>query len=158
MLAPAIFRPCLTAPSRQGGERNRRFATEPVALEDFLTMASCRTMRAAFALLAIACVSGCESQGGPPGIAAAAAPPALNDPSAPQPRSATYACADGASVTIENLGSSVRVTEADGSSEDLPASPANQNSRYGEAHDAIVLDGREALVMKGGATPLACTR
>ena len=70
----------------------------------------------------------------------------------------TYNCEDGASMTIENLGSSVRVMGADGSSEELPASPANQNSRYGEAHDAVVLDGKEALVMKGNATPLACTR
>jgi hypothetical protein len=142
------------------GVRNRRFrhGGTPVALEDFLAMASSRMLRAALALLAIACVAGCESQGNPSGVALAAAPPALNDMSAPQPRSATYACADGASVTIENLGSSVRVTDADGGSEELPASPANQNSRYGEAHDAIVLDGREALVMKGGATPLTCTR
>ncbi|WP_421915585.1 hypothetical protein [Mesorhizobium sp.] len=78
--------------------------------------------------------------------------------SSPQPRSATYRCADGATMTIENLGSSVHVVEADGASEDLPASPANQNSRYGQAHDAIVIDGREALVMKGGKTPLTCTR
>jgi hypothetical protein len=76
----------------------------------------------------------------------------------PQPRSATYTCADGARITIENLGTSVRVLGPDGASEDLPASPANQNSRFGAAHDAIVIDGRDALVMKGGATPLTCTR
>lgn len=76
----------------------------------------------------------------------------------PQPRTATYTCADGARITIENLGTSVRVLGPDGASEDLPASPANQNSRFGEAHDAIVIDGRDALVMKGGATPLTCTR
>lgn len=121
-------------------------------------MASCRTLQAALALLAVACVAGCESQGNPPSLAVAAAPPGLTDMSAPQPRSATYNCEDGASMTIENLGSSVRVMGADGSSEELPASPANQNSRYGEAHDAVVLDGKDALVMKGNATPLACTR
>ncbi|TIP64534.1 MAG: hypothetical protein E5X63_47055, partial [Mesorhizobium sp.] len=70
----------------------------------------------------------------------------------------TYTCADGARITIENLGTSVRVLGPDGASEDLPASPANQNSRFGAAHDAIVIDGRDALVMKGGATPLTCTR
>jgi hypothetical protein len=41
---------------------------------------------------------------------------------------------------------------------ELPAAPDNQRSRYGEAHDAIVLDGREALVMKSGKPPLTCTR
>jgi hypothetical protein len=75
-----------------------------------------------------------------------------------QPRMATYNCADGGRMTIENLGTSVRVLGPDGVSEDLPASPANQSSRFGEAHDAIVIDGRDALVMKGGATPLTCTR
>ncbi|CAH2409475.1 hypothetical protein [Mesorhizobium escarrei] len=76
----------------------------------------------------------------------------------PQPRTATYSCADGARITIENLGTSVRVLGPDGASEDLPASPANQSSRFGAAHDAIVIDGRDALVMKSGKTPLTCTR
>jgi len=80
------------------------------------------------------------------------------DMTAPQPRTATYNCADGGRITIQNLGSSLHVLAADGTAEDLPASPANQNSRYGIAHDAIVIDGREALVMKGGKTPLTCTR
>ncbi|WP_352530064.1 MULTISPECIES: hypothetical protein [unclassified Mesorhizobium] len=71
---------------------------------------------------------------------------------------ATYKCADGGIMTIENLGTSVRVLGPDGTSAELPASPANQTSRYGEAHDAIVIDGRDALVMKGGASPVVCTR
>lgn len=61
-------------------------------------------------------------------------------------------------MTVENLGTSVRVIGADGVSEELPASPANQSSRFGESHDAIVIDGRDALVMKGGASPVTCTR
>ncbi|MFD2056523.1 hypothetical protein ACFSQT_26625 [Mesorhizobium calcicola] len=77
---------------------------------------------------------------------------------APQPRTATYNCADGGRMTIENLGTSVRVLSSDGTSEDLQASPANQNSRYEQAHDAIVIDGREALVMKTGSTPVTCKR
>ena len=76
----------------------------------------------------------------------APSPPA--DAAAPQPRTATYSCADGGMITIENLGTSLRVLGPDGASEDLPASPANQTSRFGEAHDAIVIDGRDALVMK----------
>ncbi|MFD1982189.1 hypothetical protein ACFSOZ_05730 [Mesorhizobium newzealandense] len=83
---------------------------------------------------------------------------AVTDVSAPQPRTATYTCADGGRMTIENLGTSVRVLGADGVSEDLPASPANQHSRFGQEHDAIVIDGREALVMKAGSTPVTCTR
>lgn len=82
----------------------------------------------------------------------------VSDVTGPQPRTATYSCADGGRMTIENLGTSVRVLGADGVSEELPASPANQSSRYGQAHDAIVIDGRDALVMKAGARPLACKR
>ncbi|MFB9982150.1 hypothetical protein ACFSQQ_30685 [Mesorhizobium kowhaii] len=83
---------------------------------------------------------------------------AVTDVSAPQPRTATYTCADGVRMTIENLGTSVRVVGPDGASEDMLASPANQNSRYEQAHDAIVIDGREALVMKAGSTPVTCKR
>jgi hypothetical protein len=80
------------------------------------------------------------------------------DLTAPQPRTATYNCAGGGTMTIENFGTSVRVVGPDGASQDLPASPANQSSRFGAAHDAIVIDGRDALVMKGGVEPLTCTR
>ncbi len=83
---------------------------------------------------------------------------AVTDVSAPQPRTATYNCGGGGTMTIENLGTSVHVEGPNGMSEDLQASPANQNSRYQQAHDAIVIDGREALVMKAGSTPLTCKR
>ncbi|WP_319944218.1 hypothetical protein [Mesorhizobium sp. AR10] len=106
-------------------------------------------------LVAAACVPQPPKAGN--SVAGALAPTAA-DVSAPQPRIATYNCADGGKMTIENLGTSVHVLSPDGTSEDLPASPANQSSRFGEAHDAIVIDGRDALVMKGGATPLTCTR
>jgi hypothetical protein len=75
-----------------------------------------------------------------------------------QPNVATYACADGGMMTIENLGTSLKLMGPDGVAEEMPASPANQKSRYGAEHDAIVLDGKEALVMKAGQTPLTCTR
>ena len=87
--------------------------------------------------------------------------PAINvtQDSAPQPRTATYNCADGDRMTIENLGNSIRVTGSDGAiEEELPASPANQNSRFGAEHDAVVIDGRDALIMKGGHTPITCKR
>lgn len=92
-----------------------------------------------------------------PGAPSTAAPITV-DTAAPQPRTATYNCADGGRMTIQNLGTSLHVLAADGTAEDLPASPANQNSRFGIAHDAIVIDGRDALVMKGGKTPLTCKR
>jgi hypothetical protein len=78
---------------------------------------------------------------------------------APQPRTATYTCAGGGSMTIENLGASIHVRDSDGAiDEELPASPANQNSRFGAEHDAVVIDGRDALIMKGGRTPVTCKR
>jgi hypothetical protein len=92
-----------------------------------------------------------------PGAPSTAAP-IIVDTAVPQPRTATYNCADGGRITIENLGTALHVLGPDGTAEDLPASPANQNSRYGAAHDAIVIDGREALVMKGGKTPVTCKR
>jgi hypothetical protein len=75
-----------------------------------------------------------------------------------QPRTATYNCADGGMITIENLGASVRVTGADEEPIELPAAPASQTTRYGEQPYALVLDGRDALFMKSGQEPLACTR
>ncbi|MER8631908.1 hypothetical protein NKH55_19335 [Mesorhizobium opportunistum] len=73
---------------------------------------------------------------------------------------ATYGCGNGSAITIQNLGSSLRVIEPDGATEEFVASPANQSSRYQEAatHNAIVIDGREALVMKRGSTPRTCRR
>jgi hypothetical protein len=115
-------------------------------------------------MAAVACVqqTGAPKAGNTvaaPGSLAATPPTsAATDVNALQPRTATYNCADGGMMTIQNLGTSVRVLGPDGIGEDLPASPANQSSRFGEAHDAIVIDGRDALVMKGGAAPLTCTR
>lgn len=75
-----------------------------------------------------------------------------------QPRMSSYNCADGGRITIENLGSLVRVVDADGTGMELPAAPATQRSRYGEGADAIVIEGREVLLMRGGKTPQTCTR
>ncbi|MER8464260.1 hypothetical protein [Mesorhizobium sp. M1396] len=130
-------------------------------------MALGRTFRATLALSPLLIAMACVPQGNEPKAGnkiAALASPALSaggtvtDVTAPQPRTATYSCADGGRITIENLGTSVHVAGSDGASEDLQASPANQNSRYEQAHDAIVIDGREALVMKAGSTPVTCKR
>lgn len=98
---------------------------------------------------------------------AAVAPPAsatkiTTDLTAPRSTvgMATYGCGNGSAITIQNLGSSLHVIEPDGATEEFVASPANQSSRYQEAatHNAIVIDGREALVMKRGSTPQTCKR
>ena len=133
-----------------------------------------------FPLLAV--VAACVPQDGAPKAAnvvspapaqqpvAAAAPPASAPPATKittdltAPRSmvgtATYGCGNGSAITIQNLGSSLRVIEPGGATEEFVASPANQSSRYQEAatHNAIVIDGREALVMKRGSTPQTCKR
>lgn len=80
------------------------------------------------------------------------------DTSAVQPAQATYRCESGVSLTIENLGASVRLTDPDGEQVELPAAPASQRSRYGQTPYALVLEGEEALYMKNGKTPLACRR
>jgi len=130
-------------------------------------MALRRTFRVALALLPLAAAAACVSDPGSPALnggsthaaALTAGAPALQvGEDRPQPRRTTYKCADGGTMTIENLGSAVRVLGTDGIDEELPASPAGQNSRFGANHDAIVIDGREALVMKGGSTPVACAR
>ena len=127
-------------------------------------MALCRTFRVTLVLLPLLAAAACVPQTAAPkaehtvAAAGSRAPTSGIDVSVPQPRTATYNCADGGMMTIENLGTSLRVLGPDGISEDLPASPANQSSRFGEAHDAIVIDGNDALVMKGGASPLTCTR
>ncbi|ESX97847.1 hypothetical protein [Mesorhizobium sp. LNJC405B00] len=96
--------------------------------------------------------------------AAPAAPPAkiVTDLTAPRSAvgTATYRCGNGGVITIQNLGTALRVVRPDGTTEEFAASPANQSSRYQEAasHDAIVIDAREALVMKRGSTPQTCKR
>ncbi|TPK70518.1 hypothetical protein FJ930_17450 [Mesorhizobium sp. B2-4-15] len=128
--------------------------------------------------------AGCVPQDGAPKAASAAVPPALAQQSAAPavplapatsapatkittdltvPRSstgtATYRCGNGDMITIQSLGTSLRAVGRDGVAEEFAASPANQTSRYQAAtHDAIVIDGREALVMKKGSTPQTCKR
>lgn len=133
-------------------------------------MAPCQISRIMPAFIALFALSACVSEPGHPGMNAGT--PKVQSTSVmggqpkatvvekdtPQPRTATYNCADGGMMTIENVGTAIRVLGPDGISEELPASPAGQNSRFGAAHDAIVIDGREALVMKGNATPIPCTR
>jgi hypothetical protein len=117
-----------------------------------------RSFQAALALLAIIAVSACASAVGGQNEKNSLAKSAYKDDGLPQPPIATYACADGGMMTIRNLGTSIRLIGPNGFEKELPASPVDQRSRYGEVHDAIVLDAREALVMKAGQEPLTCTR
>ena len=93
-----------------------------------------------------------------PGQKTASVAPVAADETSTQPATATYSCADGGMMTIENLGSSVRILNGAGEPLELPAAPPAQRARYGEQPYALVLDGREALFMKNGEEPLTCTR
>ncbi len=128
-------------------------------------MKLCRMARVAVTLFSVVC-AGCVSNQagkvledktlvGPEGEQGSMA--IVAEKEVAQPATATYNCADGSMMTIRNLGTSIRVVGPD-EEEELPASPANQRSRYGQGVDAIVLDGREALVVKGRHSPLTCTR
>src|SRR4051812_3179849 len=75
---------------------------------------------------------------------------APSDQTSSQPATATYNCADGSMITIQTLGSSVRIQGVGDDVVELPAAPATQRSRYGEQPYALVLDGRDALYMKSG--------
>jgi hypothetical protein len=75
-----------------------------------------------------------------------------------QPQIANYVCYDGARITIENNRSFVRVIESETDPVDLPASPPSQRIRYGQDGRALVFEGREALYMVSGRTPLTCRR
>lgn len=127
-------------------------------------MAMRRTVRVTLALSLIGALSGCVSGSDAPASTGAVVPGPGRPPAtvlqdnASQPRTATYSCADGGMMTIQNLGTSLRLLGPDGVAEELPASPAGQTSRYGQSHDAIVIDGNEALVMTGGHPPMPCTR
>ena len=125
-------------------------------------MALRRINRATLALPLLSVLAACASTSGEPvlGVAPGAVQPpvTVQEQTTPQPRTATYNCADGGMMTIQNLGTSLRLLGPDGVTEELPASPAGQTSRYGQSHDAIVIDGNEALVMTGGHPPMPCTR
>ncbi len=82
----------------------------------------------------------------------------LEDTSTAQPRLATYQCDVDGALTIENMKTSVRLTEPDGTIVDLPAAPATQHSRFGQPPYALVLEGKEALLMKNGKEPMTCMR
>lgn len=104
----------------------------------------------ALSILAAACVapetSGNAAKGGTP------------EGTAAQPRMATYSCGEDGSITVESLGSAVRVLGTDGAAVDLPAAPPTQTARFGGSNRAIVLEEGEALYMVAGKPTLSCKR
>lgn len=100
-----------------------------------------------FAPLAFAAISGCQTSS-----------PAVDPDSVVQPRTATFRCAGGQLIAVENLGSKVNVTVPSGGTIELPALPTGSRSRYSEGQTALVLNGRDALFMVTGQTPLECKR
>lgn len=102
-------------------------------------------------LAVLAMVAGCVSEAEQPRPELAVAEA--------QPRQARYDCGEDGVISLENNRTSVRlVEEASAEVYDLPASPPTQNSRYGEGGYALVVEGREALWMKGNNTPMTCRR
>lgn len=106
----------------------------------------------AAALVALAVAAGCVEE---PKRAPA---PALTNVAAAPSIAGVYDCAEDGHVQVDLTGVGVRVTEADGSVVELPASPPGQQTRFGEGVSAIVIEGREALYMRGRREPWTCTR
>ncbi|SFT39398.1 hypothetical protein [Mesorhizobium sp. YR577] len=109
---------------------------------------------AAFAMIPLLLVASCVSEGHAGGDAAKAA----GTETTSQPSHATYSCGPRGTLTVDNFRTSVKLVDPEGESVDLPASPATQQSRYGETPYALVLDGKEALYMKSGKEPVTCNR
>ncbi len=103
------------------------------------------------ALAMLAFVSACVEERKP------APAPAAVDVTAPS-IAGVYDCGGDGRIGVEFLGDRVRVTEADGSIVELPAAPPGQRNRFGEGVSAIVIEGREALYMRGRREPWTCVR
>lgn len=127
-------------------------ACKPVAMR--LIRAS-RRPAALFPLLLgpVLFLSACVADGQPSRTGSTAA-----TVSASQPRHARYDCGDDGAITVEATSGAVRLTEAEGETFDLPASPPRQSTRFGEGGYALVVEGREALWMKAGKEPMTCRR
>lgn len=129
-----------------------------------------RSVRVVVLVSSFCAAAGCVAEGDA-GPTAALAPASTGDISAGadqspvsmagidvQPRQATYRCDGGQTLTVENRRSSVVLVDPQGETVTLPASPAAQQTRYGQTGYALVLEGRDALYMAGGKPPVNCTR
>lgn len=129
------------------------------------------SMRLVVLVMSFGAAAGCVAEGDAGPTAAlssvsAGGVPQIADQPAPvsmaaidvQPRQATYRCDGNQTLTVENLRSSVVLVDPQGESVTLPASPAAQQTRYGQTGYALVLEGKDALYMKGGKPPVNCRR
>jgi hypothetical protein len=107
-----------------------------------------RPIALAMLLLVAACVEDRKPAPGV-GVSDAAAMPAV---------SGIYDCGEEGRIQVVISGDAVRVTEADGTAVDLPASPPGQSNRFGEGVSAIVIEGSEALYMRARREPWSCIR
>jgi len=133
-------------------------------------------VRAAASLVGLACLcllSACATDGAAPtaslapGANAAAvagdeeggdlAPVAYED-NATYAGSATYRCDDGQQLAVNNSVTAVSIGFADGSTMQLPASPADSHTRYVQDQYAFVFDGDEALFFRPKTAPATCKR
>jgi hypothetical protein len=71
---------------------------------------------------------------------------------------AVYRCDDGENLEVSNTISQVVIAKGDGSTMELPASPADSHTRYVKDQFAIVFDGEEALFFRPKAAPATCRR
>jgi hypothetical protein len=113
-----------------------------------------RLKAALFAVLAVV-AAGCVAEHDNPTTGTVSAADASVDP---RPGVASYRCDDARTITVDNRVSDVMLTDADGDSVTLPAAPPAQRTRYGGNGYALVLEGADALLMKGNSTPLSCRR
>lgn len=107
---------------------------------------------AALAVLALVSVSACVEEPKP------APAPAVVDVAAAPSIAGVYDCGEDGRIQVELMGDRVRVAEPDGSVVELPAAPPGQRNRFGEGVSAIVIEGREALYMRGRREPWTCVR
>lgn len=70
----------------------------------------------------------------------------------------SYACTDGGRIDVQRVANGVHLAGVDAVEVDLPAAPTGQDSRYSQEPYTLVLDGQEALFVKTGDEPRACTR
>ena len=83
---------------------------------------------------------------------------AIARPAGTQPYQAVYRCGERGQLTVQNSATSVTLVDPDGDSVTLPAAPPAQRSRYGQTGYALILEGNDALYMRGGKVPVNCTR
>jgi len=74
------------------------------------------------------------------------------------PRVATYQCSPQDALIVEINGSTAHVTGPDELDVTLTASPPGQQIRFTDPLNALVVEGREAMLMANRKAPLTCRR